>query len=91
MALLSQMIRTAAITGRPDEVHAWFADRQGGRWAEQMVRGAMPPAHGRPAPRNARDPAGPDPAETHRELTELHRRGVITEAEFELLRTRLGA
>jgi len=85
------MIRSAAITGRPDEVHAWFADRQGGRWADQMVRGAIPPAHGRPAPRSAHNPAGADSAETLRELTELHRRGVITDAEFELLRTRLGA
>ena len=91
MALLSQMIRTAAITGRPDEVHAWFADRQGGRWADQMVRGAIPAAHARPAPRSARDTAGPDSAETLHELTELHRHGVITDAEFELLRTRLGA
>src|SRR5215211_2803447 len=80
------MIRSAAITGRPDEVHAWFADRQGGRWAEQMIRGAIPAAHGSPAPRSAHNPAGADSAETLRELTELHRRGVITDAEFESLR-----
>ena len=42
MALLSQMFRTVAITGRTDSVNAWFADRQGGRWAEQTVRSAFP-------------------------------------------------
>lgn len=38
VVLLSQMIRTAAITGRTDSINAWFAGRQGGRWAQQMVR-----------------------------------------------------
>jgi hypothetical protein len=78
MVLISQLIRTAAITGRPDRVNAeWFAGRQGGRWVEQTVRGAMPPA----APRH--------PAETLRKLTELHEQGVITDAELKELRTRL--
>jgi hypothetical protein len=79
MVLLSQLIRGAAITGRTDHVADWFAGRQGGRWAEQMVRSAVPPAG---APR-------PDPAETLRELTELHRRGVLTDVEFDGLRARL--
>jgi hypothetical protein len=35
MVLLSQLIRTAAITGRTDNLAEWFAERQGGRWAEQ--------------------------------------------------------
>ena len=86
MALLSQMIRTVAITGRTDTVNAWFADRQGGRWAEQTVRAAFPkPAHGERTATPARDPA-----ETLRALTELHRRGVVSDAEFGDLRTRLG-
>jgi hypothetical protein len=42
MALLSQQFRRVAITGRTDSVNAWFADRQGGRWAEQTVRSAFP-------------------------------------------------
>jgi len=79
MALLMNMMRTAAITGRPDQVHAWFADRQGGRWAEQMVRDAYPAP--RPAPR--------DPEVIARELRELHDRGVLTDAELETLRARL--
>jgi hypothetical protein len=86
MVLLSQMIRTAAITGRTDTINAWFAGRQGGRWAQQMVRGAVPTA----APRAANPPAPrADPAETLRELTDLRRRGVLTDAEFEALRADL--
>ena len=77
MALLSQLIRTAAITGRPESVHAWFADRQSGRWVEQTVRKAIP--------------ARPDPAARLRELSELHASGVITDEELEQLRARLRA
>jgi hypothetical protein len=77
MVLLSQLIRTAAITGRTDSVNAWFAGRQGGRWVEQTVRSAMPTTERR------------DPAETLRKLSELRERGVITDPELEELRTRL--
>lgn len=87
MVLLSQLIRHAAITGRTDDVHAWFAGRQGGRWVEQTVRAAVPPAA--PPPRTT-EATGADPAERLRELTELHQRGVLTDAEFEGLRARLG-
>ena len=91
MALLSQMIRTVAITGRTDTANAWFAKRQGGRWAEQTVSAAFPnlPPHaqqGSPAVA-PRPPA--DPAKTLRELTELHGRGVLTDDEFERLRAGL--
>ena len=80
MALLSQLIRTAAITGRTDTVNAWFAGRQGGRWAEQTVAAAFPTL-----------PHGPQATPPHalRELTELHRRGVVTDAEFDSLRAQL--
>lgn len=83
MALLNRMIRTAAVTGRTDTIDAWVMGRQGGRWAEQTVRAAMPTtarARGRPL----------DPSEALRELTELHRRGLLTDAEFEQLRSGLG-
>jgi len=87
MVLLSQYIRRAAITGRTDTIHpSWFAGRQGGRWVEQTVRGAMPTA-APPAPTT--EAAGVDPTEKLRELTELRERGVLTEAEFEDLRARL--
>jgi putative oligomerization/nucleic acid binding protein len=82
MALLSQLMRTAAITGDPNRVNAWFADRQGKRWAEQTVRAAFP------EPRAATRPTA-DPAERLRTLRELHERGVLTDAELERLRTRI--
>jgi hypothetical protein len=85
MVLLSQLMRSAAITGRTDNLATWFAGRQGGRWAEQTVRAAIPTAaaHG---PATPREPRPADPTETLRELTELHERGVVSDAEFEDLR-----
>jgi hypothetical protein len=70
MALLSQMFRTAAITGRTDTINAWFATRQGGRWAEQTVRDALPTL----------------PGNREREIADLQRRGVLTEDEARALR-----
>jgi hypothetical protein len=88
MVLLSQLIRSAAITGRTDNLATWFAGRQGGRWAEQTVRSAIPTAAAhRPVP--PREPRPADPTETLRELTELHERGVVSDEEFENLRARL--
>ena len=91
MALLSQMIRTVAITGRTDTVNAWFAKRQGGRWAEQTVSDAFPnlPPHGQQGSPRVAPRALADPAKTLRELTELHERGVLTDDEFERLRAGL--
>ena len=83
MVLLSQYIRAAAITGRPDSLNAsWFAGRQGGRWAEQTVRAAMPT-------RGTGAAAPAESAQTLQELTDLHRRGVLTDAELQELRGRL--
>jgi|1186.fasta_scaffold43748_3 hypothetical protein len=79
MALLMQMIRTAAITGQTDRMNAWFADRQGAEWAERTMGAALPELSRRPSA-----------AARLRELTELHRRGVIDDAELERLRERLG-
>jgi hypothetical protein len=85
VVLLSQYIRAAAITGRPDTLNAsWFAGRQGGRWAQQTVSAAMPTS-GAGAPPTA------NPADTLQELTDLHQRGILTDAEFEDLRSRLSA
>ena len=85
VALLSGMMRSAASWGRTDTLSAWCAGRQGGRWAEQTVRAAIPTTapHAKPAPA--------DPAERLRKLTELHDDGVVTDAEFEALRARLSA
>ena len=87
MVLLTTMMRTAAVTGRTDFVPSWVAGRQSGVWAERTVRAVLPPAKDRqPAP-----PSPADPAETLRQLTQLHQAGVLTDAEFEQLRTRVGA
>jgi hypothetical protein len=83
MALLSGMMRTVAVTGRTDHVHLGVADRQAGAWAERTMRGALP----RPSP-VATPPA--DPAETLRQLTQLHESGVLTDSEFESLRAHAG-
>jgi hypothetical protein len=86
------MMRTAAVTGRTDTINAWFAGRQGGRWAEQTIRAAFSTAapHAPTTPPADGHPAAADPAVTLRELMELHQRGVLTDAEFEGLRARLG-
>ena len=91
MALLNGLIRTVAITGRTDTVNAWFGGRQGGRWAEQKIRAAFPRA-GPHAPRirppgSHRLPA--DRVRTLRELADLHKRGVLTDDEFDSLRAGL--
>jgi hypothetical protein len=74
MALLSQLFRRAAITGRTDPLDAsWFAGRQGGRWAAQTVSSAL---HQRPRP---------DAAARRRDVEDLRRRGVISAAEADAL------
>lgn len=82
------MIRSVAVTGRTDHIHSWFVNRQSGRWAEQTVGAAFPAAsHGGRRPPAPPEPA--DPAETLRKLTDLHERGVVSDAEFERLRSAL--
>jgi hypothetical protein len=62
MALLSQMFRSVAITGDTQRLNAWFADRQGGRWAEQTVRAAFPQEMSRrPPPPPPANPGKPWP------------------------------
>jgi hypothetical protein len=92
MALLSRMMRTVAVTGRTEDIHTWFADRQAGRWAERTMRAGLPsPASSaRGTPAAAVSPSPADPAETMRGLTRLHERGILTDAEFERLRARKG-
>lgn len=79
MPMLSAMIRNVAITGSSDHITAWCADRQGGAWAERTVRSAFPDKHGQGRPPDAR----------LRELQALQARGDLTEAEANLLRSRL--
>ena len=74
--LLSGLIRSSVVTGRTDYIRSWLGERQGGRWAEQTVRSVVPAARPR--------------SESLRELDELRGRGVVTDDEYEKLRTRLG-
>ena len=83
MALLSAMMRTTAFTGRTDSTFSRIAGRQGAQWAEGTVRGAYPTS----APRPYGAPA--DPAASMRALTDLRERGVVTDAEFDRLRSEL--
>jgi hypothetical protein len=78
MVLLSQMMRGTAFTGSTDSMFTRIAGRQGGRWAEQTVGAAFPPAR-----------SEADRATTLRNLTDLRDRQVLTDGELELLRTRL--
>ena len=77
MVLLSSMMRAQAITGRTGYVDQWFAGRQFGRWVYQPAYAPAPPT-----------PTA-DPAESLKTLTELHERGVVDDAEFETLRSRI--
>jgi hypothetical protein len=91
--LLSRLMRTVAITGRTDSIdttriNAFFGGRQGGRWAQQTVAAAIPTAAARAAQVSPSE-REPSAAETLRELTKLRQRGVVTDAEFEKLRSEL--
>jgi hypothetical protein len=96
--LLTRLIRSAAITGRTDavdprRVNAFFGGRQGARWAQQTVAAAIPTATPHAAqgpPPAAREASPADPAEALRELTKLHERGDVTDAEYERLRAEIG-
>jgi hypothetical protein len=92
MVLLSGMMRAAAITGRTDAVDARrFAGRQGGRWANQTVDAAFPALrHGPASPPTRAGRPQVDAAERLRQLAELQRRGVVTDAELATLRARMG-
>jgi hypothetical protein len=76
--LLSGLMRNVAITGSTDQINAWFGHSEAGRWAARTAGAAMPTRAS-----EARR------AEALRELTELHERGVVTDAEFARLRARI--
>jgi hypothetical protein len=91
MALLNSMIRNVAITGRTAYIDEWLAGRQGGRWALQTVRAAMPTAASRTSPPRAASPRPPaDRADRLRSVQALHDQGIVTEAEVQRLRAQLG-
>ena len=68
-------MRAQAIYGTSDVWGTRLFDRQGGRWARQMVDQAMPT---------------PAKEARLRELAALHQAGVLSEDEFKHMRKRLG-
>jgi hypothetical protein len=86
MVLLSGMMRAAAFTGSRQPIDNWFAGKQWGRWVVQGSPDHLPPQAG-PPHASPQPPA--DPAKALQNLTQLRDRGVIDDAEFQRLRTRL--
>jgi hypothetical protein len=87
MALLSNAMRAAAITGSAEPVDDWFAGRQLGFWSAQH----RPPSGASRIPPSIAATPPADRAEALSALAELRRRGVIDDAELARLQTRLGA
>ena len=77
--LLRGIARTAAIAGTATAVSNRVSRHQAGRWAEQDALAAQPAG---PAAGNG-DGNGASMLSQLRELDDLRRRGVLTEAEFE--------
>ena len=82
MPLLSGMFRSAAIYGSTDTVTGRVVSRQGSDWAQRTVNAAMPHQPHPQAPAWARGRL--------QALDELHRKGVVTDQEFDALRAQLG-
>jgi hypothetical protein len=82
MPLLSGMFRSAAIYGSTDTITGRVVGRQSGEWARRTVDAAMP--H-QPQPQPQAWAQGRLQA-----LDDLHRRGVVDDAEYATLRARLG-
>jgi hypothetical protein len=73
------MFRSQAIYGDTNTFLATVAGRQGGQWARRTVEGAMP-----------HPPSAPRRPSTDATLADLHRRGLVTDAELASLRARRG-
>lgn len=83
MPLLSGMFRSAAIYGSTDTITSRVVSRQGSGWAQRTVNAAMP---------HQPHPQAPAWAQGRlRALDDLHRKGVVTDREYDVLRADLGA
>ena len=80
--LLSQLMRSAAITGSTDVVPKQLLGRQGGRWAQQWLDSSVPGGRASAAP-------AADHGARLRTLDDLHRRGLLTDEELERARAKL--
>jgi hypothetical protein len=87
MPLLGAMFRSQAIYGTTDTFGSRLAGRQGGDWARRTVGAAIPHPHPLP-PARPGSLAGPASPEAQAELADLHRRGVISDAELASLSAR---
>jgi hypothetical protein len=83
MPLLSGMFRSAAIYGSTDTITGRVVSRQGSEWAQRTVNAAMPHQPHPQAPAWSRGRL--------QSLDELHRKGVVTDQEYQRLRAELGA
>ncbi|TML06683.1 MAG: hypothetical protein E6G41_06300 [Actinobacteria bacterium] len=83
MPLLSGMFRSAAIYGSTDTIGGRVVGRQSDAWARRTVDAAMPHRQ------QARPPAWIEAR--LQALDDLHRKGVVNDAEYGALRARLGA
>jgi hypothetical protein len=93
--LLRGVARTAVIAGTATAVSNRVSRRQANRWAqeeaaqqpayppEQAYAAPPPPAYAAPPP-----PAG-DPVEQLTQLAELHKNGILTDAEFSAQKARI--
>jgi hypothetical protein len=80
--LLSGMFRSAAIYGSTDTIGGRVVSRQGSEWAQRTVNAAMPHQPHPQAPAWVRGRL--------QSLDDLHRRGVVNDAEYAQLRAQLG-
>lgn len=83
--LLRGMARTAVVAGTATAVSNRVSRRQAERWAAQdapAYQEQAPP----PPPQAA---AAPDPIEQLKQLGELHKQGVLTDAEFAAQKAKL--
>jgi Short C-terminal domain len=90
--LLRGVARTAAIAGTATAVSNRVSRRQAGRWAAQDQQ--QQPQYAEPAPAPAA-PAAPEPVSMEdklahlKELAALKEQGVLTDAEFEVQKSRI--
>lgn len=84
------MARTAVVAGTATAVSNRVSRRQANRWAGQGQGGyAEPePTYAEPAPAAAPAPVQ-DPIERLTELASLHERGVLTDEEFAVQKSRI--
>ena len=95
--LLRGVARTAVIAGTATSVSNRVSRRQANKWAEQEAQQYPPqqayaePAYAAPPPPAYAAPAPPagDPVEQLTQLAELHKNGILTDAEFSAQKARI--